>query len=151
MTTDTIYQKRLSTILARIEADPACWDQAAWHCGTAHCLAGHAQLDAVAGECNMSVSQVARSWLGMSHAVANWAFDSARSLPDLRSLLEFDLSSDLDPDGFDRDGRTTYGFDRNGIDRDGYDVKGFHLGGIDRDGFDYYGYDRNGARRLDEV
>lgn len=36
---------RFAAIVARIEANPKCWDQAVWHsdCGTAHCLFGHAQ------------------------------------------------------------------------------------------------------------
>ena len=29
-------------ILARIEANPACFDMRTWHCGTTHCRAGHA-------------------------------------------------------------------------------------------------------------
>ena len=29
-------------ILARIEANPACFDMRNWHCGTTHCRAGHA-------------------------------------------------------------------------------------------------------------
>ena len=38
---------RLKTIVDRIKADPSCWDQEHWHCETSHCIAGHAQLDAL--------------------------------------------------------------------------------------------------------
>ena len=38
---------RLRAIVDRIKADPSCWDQSRWHCGTSHCIAGHAQLDAL--------------------------------------------------------------------------------------------------------
>ena len=35
---------RLRKIIDKIEKDPSCWDQYEYHCGTAHCVFGHAQI-----------------------------------------------------------------------------------------------------------
>jgi hypothetical protein len=133
-----IYQKRLATILSRIAADPSCWWQMMWHCDTAHCLAGHAQIDAGLPPNGATAAIDGAEWLGMSQAVADWAFYRERTLDDLRSLLSFDVAGEYSPDGFDCDG----------YDREGYDRRGLGLDGYDRDGFDYYGVDRNGYARL---
>ena len=37
---------RLRKIIAKIKKDPKCWNQNNWHCGTSHCIAVHAQIDA---------------------------------------------------------------------------------------------------------
>ena len=31
-------------VLGHIKAHPETWNQGEWHCGTAHCFAGHAQI-----------------------------------------------------------------------------------------------------------
>lgn len=38
--------KLLRKIVAHIKANPEHWQQSAWHCGTSHCVAGFAELDA---------------------------------------------------------------------------------------------------------
>lgn len=40
-------QKLLKKIVAYIKANPEHWNQGSWHCGTSHCVAGFAELDAV--------------------------------------------------------------------------------------------------------
>jgi hypothetical protein len=37
-------KENLNKILDIIKADPSSWNQRRYHCGTAHCLAGHAEL-----------------------------------------------------------------------------------------------------------
>jgi hypothetical protein len=112
-----IYQERLAAILSRIAADPSCWCQLMWHCDTAHCLAGHAQLDACLPRAGSTAAIDGAQWLGMSQAVADWAFHGERTIAELSTLLDFDLSSERDPDGYDRDGFDYYGVDRNGYAR----------------------------------
>jgi hypothetical protein len=38
--------KLLRKIVKHIKANPDTWRQSAWHCGTSHCVAGFAELDA---------------------------------------------------------------------------------------------------------
>jgi hypothetical protein len=112
----TIYQARLATILSRIDADPSCWDQFTWHCGTSHCLAGHAQIDSGRSQSGTRAAAEGAHWLGMSPAVARWAFSSSRTLTELRSLLDYDVGSARDPAGFDSDGFDSNGYACNGRD-----------------------------------
>jgi hypothetical protein len=137
-----VYRERLAAIIARIDADLSCWDQFSWHCGTSHCLAGHAQLDAgLPLDEGQAAARDGAEWLGMSEAVSKWAFNSTRKLDELRSLLEFDLSSKRDPDGYDR-----YGYNRAGYNRYGYDREGYNRAGYNSLELNRAGYDSNGSR-----
>jgi hypothetical protein len=127
-----VYRARLAAIIKRIDSDPSCWDQTSWHCGTAHCLAGHAQIDAGLPPNRAAAATDGAEWLGMSEAVSKWAFRGGRTLDELRSLMSFDVASLRDPDGFDRDG-----LDRNGYDREGYNRLNLNRAGYDRNGFRY--------------
>ena len=40
----TMNIERHNQIIAKIEENPSCWNQAHWHCGTAHCYGGWAQI-----------------------------------------------------------------------------------------------------------
>jgi hypothetical protein len=126
----SIYHTRLETILSRIEADPSVWNQDSWHCGTSHCIAGHAQIDAGLSPDNVTAAVDGAQWLGLSPAVANWAFSQDRTLEELGSLRDYYLSGEYDPEGFDKDGFDEYGFDRIGYDESGLDAAGFDQDGV---------------------
>ena len=106
---------RLRAIVDRIKADPSCWDQSDWHCGTAHCIAGHAQLDALSadrreeflrryhrtnlaqlsswlGDTFGCVSarpfKAGKDWLGLTFAEANHLFRPKTTLEEIEALLE---------------------------------------------------------------
>lgn len=86
-------QDRLLEIVGRIYQRPETWNQNVYHekteCGTAHCVAGHAQVDA--GDFdpvrwNRSRSTTwssATSYLELSEHEAGYLFDPDRSIEDL--------------------------------------------------------------------
>jgi hypothetical protein len=132
----------------RIPVDP---DQENGFCGTAHCLAGHAQI-------------IARDLYGIPFVILNWdgyiklfalteieggifaggndLYDLERQVCELRQRPEPDHTYDLL--GLDRDGFDRGGWDEDGLDRDGFDQFGRDGGGYDREGFDEEGRDRDG-------
>lgn len=61
-------------VLAHIEAFPETWYQGDWHCGTQHCLAGHAQI--MAGKPLKAVNAYddAMEFLDIDHNEAEWLF-----------------------------------------------------------------------------
>ena len=103
---------RLAAIVARITADPACWNQEHWHCGTAHCLAGHAQIDAGKGVKTCTTEADAVAWLGLTQAEAYYLFDANRTLADFGTVVTqgfvFD-SAGFDPQGYDHCGPYLWG------------------------------------------
>ena len=142
-------------VLAQIENHPETWDQKDWHCQTAHCFAGWAQILSGKRENNITVRRDARIFLGLSLREANYYFSSSRTLEELKTVLENFYNQDgfdrggFDRHGFDQNGFDGNGFDGNGFGRDGFGRKGFNRDGFDRkgfnrDGFDRYGFDRDG-------
>ena len=133
----TFNRERHDAVMAKIDADPACWDQKSWHCETAHCYAGHAQIMAGKRPDDDAVRRDARQWLGLTRAQADYLFSGFRTLAELRY-------------GVDAEGRTAGGHDRDGFGRDGFDRDGFDRDGFGRDGFDRDGLDRDGRCRTDD-
>ena len=86
-------QDRLLEIVGRIVQRPQTWNQEVYHerteCGTAHCVAGHAQVDA--GDFNpanwhMSLRTTWSSavrYLDLNDSEAGYIFDPDRSLEEL--------------------------------------------------------------------
>ena len=155
----TFNQERHDAIMAKIDANPSCWDQTSWHCGTAHCYAGHAQIMAGKPADDDAARRDARQWLGLTRAQADYLFDPDRALEELRHGVDaegrtadgFDRygfnRAGFNRAGFDQDGFGRDGFGRDGFDRDGYNRAGFDRDGYGRDGFDRDGYDRDGLDR----
>ncbi len=93
---------RLDEILDHVEREPHTWSQRAYHsdCGTAHCVAGHAQLRMRAGQGGGRLSPTgmflegdgghagayadATAWLDVTPAQANYLFHPSRTLPEMR-------------------------------------------------------------------
>lgn len=121
-------------VLDHIKADPACWKQDKWHCGTQHCFAGWAQLLAGNKASDLTVRRDARIFLDLTMAEANHLFSSNSTIEDFEDAL-------YDRDGYDRYGYDRYGYDRDGYGRDGYDRDRYDRNGYDRDGYDCDGYD----------
>lgn len=143
------YALRLGRIVNRILENPECWDQNNWHCGTAHCIMGHAQIDAGKEPDSDTAFDDGMEWLGLSIEDANWLSASGRKLPEIHAFATSALAgiayfgpSGYDPNGYDRDG-----YDRRGYNRYGYDRHGYDRDGYNRDGYDKYGYDRHGYHR----
>ena len=129
--------ENIRKILDKIEANPSCWRQDKWHCGSAHCFAGHAQLELTGVEDINTVRRDARIYFGFSLHEANYYFWAKRTLDELKTaLLPFYDENGFDRAGYNRDGFNRAGYNRYGYNSDGYDMDGFGGDGYDRDGFD---------------
>lgn len=84
--------ERMQTIIDRIKANPACWNQNIYHneCNTAHCLAGHAQIDSGKLPIKIDAMEDARTWLKLSSTEANYLFGSQRTLADFEDFLKIE-------------------------------------------------------------
>ena len=118
-------------VLDKIKSCPSQWKQNVWHCGTAHCFAGWAQILSGNKEDERSVRRDARVFLDISNFDANYLFAATTTLSDFETF--FTKHTDFNRHGFDRDGFNSHGFNRAGFNRDGY---GFNSYGFDRDGLD---------------
>ena len=138
--------ENFNKVLAQIEANPSCWNQEDWHCGSSHCFGGWAQI--LSGkEANLeTVRGDAREYLNISAVDANWLFRGTRTLEEIKSFPNLGHGS-FDPDGFDRDGFDRLGYNRSGYNRSGYDRSGYNRDGYNRDGCDRDGLDKNNKRK----
>jgi len=82
-------KERFAVILDTIKANPACWDQGAFHtsCGTAHCIAGHAQINAGKEQHIPSALLDGAEWLGLTRDEADVLFSSYRTIKDFERVL----------------------------------------------------------------
>jgi hypothetical protein len=119
-------------VLAQIEADPTCWNQSSWHCGTQHCFFGWAQILSGKEASGSTVRRDARIYLDLSWADANYLSDPLRSLAEIKEFLEDDRAG-YNRAGYDRDGYNRAGYNRAGYDRDGLDVNNKPRGAITQD------------------
>jgi hypothetical protein len=82
-------QDRLLEIVGRIYQRPETWDQEMYHCGSAHCVAGHAQNDMYGRIFTSGIFTSGfafadgRIWLDLGRQEAEWLFDPVRTLDDL--------------------------------------------------------------------
>ena len=109
-------KNRFQAILDKIKANPACWHQQAWHhpCGTAHCFAGHAQIDAGCKIDDATVRQDARIWLDLSLNDANYLFAARRTLDDFEAFaIGRHNRDDYTRDSYNRDGYDSDGLDKH--------------------------------------
>jgi len=122
----TFRSDRAQQVIAAIDANIAAWDQnVIFHkvtpCGTTHCFAGFAQM--LAGKADQSILcqtydeapwNDAKEYLGLSEDQAEYAFDSSRTLEQLRRFaITGEIYSDDDDDwGTDDDDCTDDGTDR---------------------------------------
>jgi hypothetical protein len=134
-----INYEAIKRVLDRIEANPNIWNQSEWHCGTSHCFAGHAQIDAGLPENWNTTRTDARIHFGFTQSEANYYFCPYRSLEELKNAL-----IPLDENGFYRNGFNRGGFNCNGFNRGGFNYDGLDCGGFDRYGFNRDGFDRDG-------
>ena len=132
---------RFLSILNKIEADPTQWDRTQWRRGLAHCLAGHAQIDAGFALCESSMRRDARVWLDLSSFEADYLFSNDRTFDDLQKAWMY--GDEYPPEKFSSDGFDCEGFDRQGFDRAGYGRDGYNPQRFNRAGVDYEGLDRN--------
>ena len=145
--------ENIKEVLHFIEANPSCWGQKDWHCGSKHCFAGHAQIRLTGKEDVATVRRDARIFFGFTKREADYYFAPSRTLDELgTALLDFYGNDGYGMDGYDRYGygRDGYGMDgygRNGYDRDGYGRDGYNREGYDRDGYNREGYDRDNYNR----
>lgn len=123
-------------IIAKIEAEPENWNQAKWHCGTAHCYGGWAQILSGMPINTEFARRDARMALGLSVYEADALFDSVNDLQFLKmsptNILKYGAS------GYNRYGYDISDNDRNGSsktdwscrnrrDSEGYDVDGLDI------------------------
>ena len=98
-------KENVQKVLDLIEANPSCWNQEKWHCGTTHCFAGHAQILSGKQENVKTVRTDARIYLDLSLADADWAFYFLRTLEELKTLINHA--------GYNRYGYNHAGYNRN--------------------------------------
>lgn len=149
-------------ILIQISDHPETWYQRQWHadCGTAHCLAGWAQVHAGKPATIDSVEIDARRHLGLTANEAAWLFAPSRTFAEFEHFYKCKGTSDgyavssrlydhahRDYLGFDYDGFDVHGYSRKGRDREGYTANGWDEDGFNREGYNASGYDRNGFNR----
>ena len=74
-------------VLDHIKAHPETWDQKGWHCGTAHCFAGHAEI--MSGNYfERSPTRInAKTFLDISWIEAYYLFNSDRIIADFDDIL----------------------------------------------------------------
>jgi len=125
----------IKLVLDKIEANPSCWNQEDWYCGSSHCFAGLAQIELTGAENENTVRRDARIFFGFTKHETDYYFSGTRTLGELKTALE---------DWYDRDGYNRDGYNRGGYDRDGYDSDGYDRHWYDRDGYDCHGYNRHG-------
>lgn len=155
MTTELRGTELLRAVVNHIISHPETWDQSQWHCGTTHCVAGHAQIMGGRPPFIISCYKDAKAVLGITSFEADWLFDAPRTLLEIHAFADIKLrgeryfdESGYDPDGFDRFGMDKDGFDRRGFNIAGYDRHGFNAHGVDRDGYDREGFNSFGRNRL---
>ena len=84
----------------KIESCPTEWDQGAFHCGTAHCFAGWAQLMSGKLADSITARRDARIFLKLTYEEANYLFHHYRTMGDFkRWLLHY---SEYDNDGLNK-------------------------------------------------
>ena len=84
---------RFKAILDQIKKHPETWNQCEWHseCGTAHCIAGWAQVHS--GKYNKDYEysyacKDAQKWLELTYAEAEYLFSPYRTMEEFDIILE---------------------------------------------------------------
>lgn len=138
-------KENFELVLKTITENPACWDQTMWHCGTAHCFAGWAQILSGNVASPSTVRKVARIFLDLGQIEADYLFAPSRTLSDFNAfLIEGHAKTGYDSDGYNRAGYDSDGYNRAGYNRAGYDSDGYDCDEYDSDGYDCDGYNRAG-------
>jgi hypothetical protein len=136
-------------VIDQIKANPSCWKQSSWHCGTSHCFGGWAQILSGKPADENTVRRDARVFLEISRTDADYYFSGDRIIEDFEWPLTDEAKDNdgYDRAGYNRDGYDRAGYDRAGYDRAGYDRAGYDCAGYDRAGYDCDGYDCDGYSR----
>jgi hypothetical protein len=114
----TFNVERHNQIIEQIEKHPETWKQSEWHCGTAHCYAGWAQIFSGRKVCDTTARRDAIEWLGLTVYESFVAFSPSNTLELLKSIPKL---FSYGRDGFNRDGVDRNGYDWSGRDRYGFD------------------------------
>jgi hypothetical protein len=80
--------ERIKAFIAKVEADPSCWDQSTWHCGTKHCFAGWGQIDAGYKPNSSTTWGDAAAYYDLTDREAQYLFDGDRTLDDFRGVAK---------------------------------------------------------------
>jgi hypothetical protein len=93
-------KRRLGNIIRKIKANPDCWVQEMWHtdCGTAHCIAGHAEIAALRAQGSRArltsdnsgeqCEEIAALWLDLGPCQANYLFCPNQTLSAIEQFYE---------------------------------------------------------------
>jgi len=81
--------KRFKAILTQIKDHPETWNQTEYHtmCGTAHCIAGWAQIHAKTYPAEF-VKDEGIKWLELEYRQAEWLFDPYRTMLDFEHVVK---------------------------------------------------------------
>ena len=103
-------KKHFKKILKKIKKYPESWNQRSYHCGTAHCIAGHAQIEMGKPPLDRDARSDAREYLDLSFAEADYIFAIPRTIEDFDKFL-----------------KTGNFYDKSNYDDAGYDIDGFDV------------------------
>jgi hypothetical protein len=81
-----VHVERLGKIVQKIIDNPSCWIQSNYHCGSSHCIAGHAQIESGFPASHRFAHQDGLKWLGLTCEQATYLFHSKRTL---NEIIEF--------------------------------------------------------------
>lgn len=144
-------RSRLYATLARIKSNPSSWRQISWHtvedCGTAHCFAGHGQIEAGWYDVTTDKSAMrksdprgtqgaARAYYNLNSYQAIMLFDAANTIDDIEGAIKLLVgdAEDFRPshDPYDVYCRDDPRFDRHDLLNDGYDGDGLDINNLPR-------------------
>lgn len=91
--------------------DPPCWNQSTWHCGTAHCVFGHAQIRSGKDASSESAYEDGTAALELTEGDARWLSSPRRSLTEIHGFADALLQGEQY--------FSSAGYDRAGYDRAG--------------------------------
>jgi len=91
--------ERFRDIVTQIECNPESWCQEIYHssCGTAHCIAGWAEVHAGLSGIHKhpesdedpfdTTVRIAKKWLSLNGSQSRWLFDGYRDMEDFYAVL----------------------------------------------------------------
>ena len=127
-------KENFKKVLDKIKKDPESWDQTVYHCDTAHCFAGHCQIEMGVDTIDVHARRDARIFLNISLRDSIYLFNGSRTIKDFEEVL---IGTQYDKNGYDKDGYNVHGFMEHGyyMFRDmpyQRDLTGYDSDGLDK-------------------
>ena len=102
-------------VLNQIKSHPETWDQKNWHCESAHCFFGWAQILSGKAVNTDNVLRDARSFLETTKLEEKYIVNAYRTIEGFEKFLNFYKAN---PSGYDEEGYNFFKLNKNGGSRD---------------------------------